>query len=62
MAAATNERIMVAWENGIQKKQLPQNKEVEKAIRKVEVTVSFDERSLIIGEESYTEWKEDGRN
>ena len=27
-------------------------------MRKVEVTVSFDERSVIIGEESYTEWKE----
>ena len=25
---------------------------------KVEVTVSFDEGSLIIGEESYIEWKE----
>ena len=33
-------------------------KEAEKAIRKVEVTVSFDEGSVIIGEESYTEWKE----
>ena len=27
-------------------------------MRKVEVTVSFDEGSLTIGEESYTEWKE----
>ena len=26
-------------------------------MRKVEVTVSFDEGSVIIGEESYTEWK-----
>ena len=27
-------------------------------MRKVEVTVSFDEGSVIIGEESCTEWKE----
>ena len=27
-------------------------------MRKVEVTVSFDEGSVIVGEESYTEWKE----
>ena len=27
-------------------------------MRKVEVTVSFDNRSVIIGEESYTEWNE----
>ena len=27
-------------------------------MRKVEVTVSFDEGSVIIVEESYTEWKE----
>ena len=27
-------------------------------MRKVEVTVSIDEGSVIIGEESYTEWKE----
>ena len=27
-------------------------------MKKVEVTVSFDEGSVIIGEESYTEWKE----
>ena len=27
-------------------------------MRKVEVTVSFDEVSVIIGEESYIDWKE----
>ena len=27
-------------------------------MRKVEVTVSFDEGSVIIGEESYIDWKE----
>ena len=33
-------------------------KEAEKAMRKVEVPVSFDEGSVIIREESYIEWKE----
>ena len=27
-------------------------------MRKIEMTVSFDDGSLTIGEESYTEWKE----
>ena len=58
MAAATNEWIRVAWRNEIQKEQISLKKEAEKAVRKVEVTVSFDEGSVIIGEESYTEWKE----
>ena len=54
----TNKWIRVAWRNEIQKEQISLKKEVEKAMRKVEVTVSFDERSVIIGEESHTEWKE----
>ena len=37
-------------------------KEAEKAMRKVEVTVSFDDRSVIIGKESYTEWNEGWKN
>ena len=57
MAAATKEWTRVAWRNEIQKEQISLKKEAEKAIRKVEVTVSFDEGSVIIGEESYTEWK-----
>ena len=57
MAAATNEWIRVAWRNESQKEQISLKKEAEKAMRKVEVTVSFDEGSVIIGEESYTEWK-----
>ena len=28
-------------------------------MRKVEATVSFDKGSAVIGEESYTEWKEE---
>ena len=57
MAAATNKWIRVAWRNESQKEQISLKKEAEKAMRKVEVTVSFDEGSVIIGEESYTEWK-----
>ena len=57
MPAATNKWIRVAWKNESQKEQISLKKEAEKAMRKVEVTVSFDEGSVIIGEESYTEWK-----
>ena len=57
MAVATNEWIRVAWRNESRKEQISLKKEAEKAMRKVEVTVSFDEGSVIIGEESYTEWK-----
>ena len=59
MATATNEWIWVAWRNESQKEQISLKKEAEKAVRKVEVTVSLDEESVINGEErSYTEWKE----
>ena len=57
MVAASNEWIRVAWKNNSQKEQISLKKEVEKAMRKVEVTVSFDEGSVITSEESYTEWK-----
>ena len=57
MAAATNKCIRVVWKNQSQKEQISLKKEVEKAMRKVEVTVSFDEGSVIIGQERYTEWK-----
>ena len=57
MAAATNEWIRVAQRNEVQKEQISLKKEAEKTMRKVEVTVSFDEGSVIVGEESYTEWK-----
>ena len=57
MAVATNEWIKIAWRNDSQKKQISLKKEAEKVIRKTEVIVSFDEESVIIGEESYTEWK-----
>ena len=58
MAAARNKWIRAAWRNEIQKEQISLKKEAEKAIRKVEVIASFDEGSVVIGEESYTEWKE----
>ena len=50
MVAATNKWIKVAWKNESQKEQVSLKKEEEKAMRKVEVTVSFDEGSIIIGE------------
>ena len=39
-----------------------QKVKAEKAMRKVEATVSFDEGTVIIGEESYTECKKNGKN
>ena len=57
MAAATNEWRRIAWRNESRKEQISLKKEAEKAMRKVEVTVSFDEGSVIIGKESYTELK-----
>ena len=57
MAAATNEWIRVAWRNESQMEQISLKNGAEKAMGKVEVTVSFDEGSVIIGEENYTEWK-----
>ena len=56
MAAATNEWIRVAWRNESQKEQISLKKETEKTLRKAEETVSFEEGSVIIGEESYNEW------
>ena len=58
MAAVTNEWIRVAWRNKSQQGQISLKMEAEKAMRKVELTVSFDERNVIIGTGSYTEWKE----
>ena len=58
MVAAINEWIRVAWRNESQKEQISLKKEAKKSLRKVKVTVSFDEGSVIIGGESYTDWKE----
>ena len=58
IAAATNIWIREGRRNESQKEQVSLKKEPGKAMRKVEVTISFDEGRVIVGEESYTEWKE----
>ena len=58
IATAINEWIRVARRNEIQIEQMSLKKEAENATIKIEVAVSFYEGSVIIGEESYTEWKE----
>ena len=50
MAIATGEWIRVAWSNESQKQNISLKKEAEKAMRKIEMTVSFNEQSVIIGE------------
>ena len=44
MTAATNEWIRVAWRNEKWEKPVSLKKEAEKAIGKVEVTISFDKQ------------------
>ena len=58
MGAATNEWMRVAWGNKNRKEQISLKKEAEKAMRKVQATASFDEGSVSISKEIYTEWKE----
>ena len=48
---------MTAWRNEIRKEQTSLKREAEEAMRNVSATVSFDEGSVIIGEERYTDWK-----
>ena len=57
MDAATNKLIRVAWNNESQKEQISLKKEAKKAMRKVKINVSFEEGSIVIGKENYTEWK-----
>ena len=57
MDAATNKLIRVAWNNESQKEQISLKKEAKKAMRKVKISVSFEEGSIVIGKENYTEWK-----
>ena len=59
MVATTIEWIRVAWRNKSRKEKVSLKKEAEKAMRKVEATVSFDRASVINIEESCTEWKEE---
>ena len=57
MDAATNKLIRVAWNNESQKEQISLKKEAKKAMRKIKINVSFEEGSIVIGKENYTEWK-----
>lgn len=58
MAAAANRWMRVARRNEIQNIQISLKKKPEKSMRKEKVTVAFDEESVIIDEEKYTEWKD----
>ena len=59
MVTTTMEWIRVAWRNESRKEQISPKKGSEKAIRKVEATVSFDEGNVIINKESCTEWEKE---
>ena len=59
MVTTTMEWIRIAWRNESRKEQISPKKGSEKAIRKVEATVSFDEGNVIIKKESCTEWKKE---
>ena len=45
--------LLAAWRNEIRKGQTSLKREAEKAMRNVGATVSFEEGSVIIGEERY---------
>ena len=53
MATTTNKWIMTAWRKEIRKEWTSLKREAEKGTRNVSATVSFDEGSVIIGEERY---------
>ena len=55
MSVATSEQMRAAWKYENLEQQISLKKGAEKAMRKVEVTVSFDEKNVVIGEESCTE-------
>ena len=57
MATSTNEWIMATWRNEIRKEQTSLKREAEEAMRNVNSVVSFDEASVTIGQEKYTDWK-----
>ena len=62
MAAATNEWIRVTWRNESQKEQISLKKEAGKAMRDVEVTVSFDEGSVLLAKRVTMNGKEHEKN
>ena len=62
MASTTNEWIKLAWKNESRKEQTSVKKEAERVMRNVNAEVSFEEGSVIIEGERYTDWKLDGQN
>ena len=62
MATSTNEWIAAAWRNEIRKEQTSLKREAERIMRDVNTIVSFDEGSIAIGEEKYTDWKDGWKN
>ena len=57
MALSTNKWIQLAWKNETRKEQTSLKKEAEKAMKSVNANVAFNEESVTIDEERYTEWK-----
>ena len=57
MASSPSEWIKLAWKNEIRKEQTSIKKEAEKAMREVNVSVSFNEGHVTIDEEQFNEWK-----
>ena len=57
MALSTNKWMQSAWKNETRKEQTSLKKEAEKAMRSVNANVAFNEGSVTIDEERYTEWK-----
>lgn len=54
---STNEWIAVSWKNWSHKEQVSLKKEVWNAMRRANVQVLFDEASVMIGNDIYTEQK-----
>ena len=57
MAMSKNEWIKCAWRNEIHKEQTSLKREAENAMINVSAVVEFDEGSVTINEERYTDWK-----
>ena len=54
---STNEWVMSAWRNEIRKEQTSLKREAENVMINVNALVEFNEGSVIVDEERYTEWK-----
>ena len=57
MASSTNKWIQSAWMNETRKEQTSLKREAERAMRNVNANLTFNEGSVPICEERYTEWK-----